>query len=113
MNGFNLRAMPDVMPAREVLVMNPGTARKLRKAMPAGEAQYGTYAGFPIVEDPHCPPQRPTGRTIFPQDRFVEYEESDAAWAVPLGIAQPEMADVIYRVREPKLPQMPISHFSF
>lgn len=33
----------------------------------------------------------PTGRIIWPDDPYVEYEDSDAEWALPLGIAEREM----------------------
>lgn len=35
-----------------------------------------------------------TGQYIFPWDRFIEYEQSDAGWAYPLGLAKKEMVEV-------------------
>lgn len=47
------------------------------------------FNAIEIIADSSLPATQevPTGRIIFPDDPFVEYEERDAEWAVPLGIA--------------------------
>lgn len=58
--------------------------------------------GIEIVTNSGLPCERPTGRIEFPDDRFIEYEPSDAEWAVPLGLAKVEMETVAYILHEPK-----------
>lgn len=56
--------------------------------------QLQNVLGIPVVQGPpqgtmkfrELLPQ--VKETVFPKERFVTYEESDAAWAVPLGIAK-------------------------
>jgi len=86
-----------------MIVGNPAAVRQFVDSVPH-EVASNPYAsalyGIPVIEDCLLPAEVPTGKTVFPKDRFVEYEESDAAWAVPLGLAKPETKPMVYLINE-------------
>lgn len=53
---------------------------------------------IPIITSVHMERTRKTGKVIFPKDRFIEYEEKDAAWMVPAGLAIEEEEMLFYVV---------------
>jgi hypothetical protein len=64
-------------------------------------------SGLPIYTDKNIPVTQPTGKVKFPTDgnwRFCEFEEKDAEWAVPLGIAEREEEPVFYMMEQSKYP---------
>ncbi len=58
--------------------------------------------GILIHSNPYCPKteSQPTGKVLFPKDRFVEYGPEDEEWALKTGFAKPEMEDgpVFYEI---------------
>ncbi|RDJ35186.1 MAG: hypothetical protein DWQ19_10200 [Crenarchaeota archaeon] len=59
---------------------------------------------FKTKSDSMLPPVKLT----FPEDRFIEYEPKDAAWAVPLGLAKVEGEVVWYEVNSNYLEPGPV-----
>lgn len=82
-----------------LVVTNPVNAH-LIKAMcesPGGPpGPLGLFDGIHIKLDKHVPPRKPTGRVIFPVWPFIDWEEKDAEWAVPAGIATLETEPVFF-----------------
>lgn len=85
------------------LLAHPDVLRELRSELPpADKVGFEKFNwsqqlfGIELIEDRNIPKEAPIGKAVFPQDPFVEYEESDAEWAVPLGFAKREMVPVAY-----------------
>ena len=63
--------------------------------------KYPIDFSLPVYTDENIPATQPTGKVNFPKDgnwKFCEFEEKDAEWAVPLGIATREEEPVFYMI---------------
>jgi hypothetical protein len=58
---------------------------------------------FRCHTSPLLPTHTKTGRVLFPQDPFVEYEASDRGWALALGIAKEELSRSFFAIKSPLL----------
>jgi len=54
--------------------------------------------GLPIFTDSSLPKERPTGKIIYRQDPFVNWEEFDLEWVLYLGFAYEEMELAYYTI---------------
>ncbi len=60
--------------------------------------------GIPIRCDEHVPKFVETGKILFPQSHpWVEYEASDVAWALPLGLAVRETVPGVFYCKPAEL----------
>ena len=87
----------------QVIHTSPGFAVKLRESLECGEFKYQvqdysrpTLLGMDLIE--HCEPLKK--RVLRSCDTFAEYEESDADWAVPLGLAEWIEVDVDFIIEQ-------------
>lgn len=96
---------------RRAIVCSPANLARLQESLEACGVPttpltpLDRLCGIPISSHPMCPdtePQ-PTGRVLFPEDRFVEYGPEDEEWAIKLGFATPETEErlVFYEVAMP------------
>ena len=85
---------------KEVSILcHPSSLSFLAEKCEPGDATLG----IPVTTSVHLPKTQKTGRTLFPKDPFVEYEESDKRWAVGLGLATEEEVPVFYKLERPTI----------
>lgn len=80
------------------IICHPENFDWLKQHFPAATAPSdGFLTGIQIIPDPNCPIYQ--REWVFPRERFVEYEKSDEAWAIPLGFGRwQETKDRVFHV---------------
>lgn len=94
----------------KVLLAHPDNITLIQKALaerlelPDGFPPISDCLGIKFRGDKGLAREVPTGRILFPEHRFIEWEASDYEWALALGLAKREMAPVFYWLHEPAGP---------
>lgn len=80
-----LRAVAPPLPRRQYIVCHPSNLHLLGQ-WAASSDRFPNLIGLPVYTNEACPLR--TKKWEFPKERFVEYEKSDEAWAIPLGFGR-------------------------
>ncbi len=110
---INLDSLRELMakfpkpPPRESLHVHPENLHLLTDGLQvANGGLLSRLDGLPVYTDEVMPTHANIGPVEFPEDRFVEYEPSDAGWCLALGIAWRQRVRCLFGIREPEIPAM-------
>ena len=108
---FTMAKLQDIMREAGALFGHPKAIDRIREITPVFEEPEAPFSfrvnsylnSLPLYRSEHVPETRKTGKALFPKDPFVEYDDADRVWAVPLGIATEETETVFYVVQRPSI----------